>query len=92
MDLFTIATGTILIILLILIPGISLSLALFPKKEELDPVERIGVSFVLGLTPQFLLYFGDKNLFVSTTTLTTAGTILLVTLIGLAIWRLRLKR
>ncbi len=91
MELFTIATGTILIILMILIPGVSLSLALFPRREELDPVERLGISVVLGLTPQFLLYFGNKNLFVSITTLTTAGTMLLVTLIALAIWRFRLR-
>jgi uncharacterized membrane protein len=76
-------------ILLVFIPGISLTMALFPKKKDLELIERLGVSIVLGLIPQLFLYFGSKNFFIPINTLTTYATILLTTLIGIAVWWIR---
>ncbi len=92
MDLVTIFIVTIAIILFIVIPGFFLSMAIFPKKEDLDPVERAGLSMILGLTPVFLLYFGDKNFSIPITDYTTLATFLLVSLIGYAGWKYRLKK
>lgn len=92
MDLATIVIGTSGMILLVFIPGISLTMALFPRKKDLELVERLGVSLVLGLMPQFLLYFGSKNFFIPINTVTTSATILLVTLIGILVWWIRSKK
>lgn len=92
MDLATIVIGTSGMILLVFIPGISLTMALFPRKKDLELVERLGVSLVLGLMPQFLLYFGSKNFFIPINTVTTSATILLTTLIGIAVWWIRSKK
>ncbi len=92
MDLATIIIGTFGMILLVFIPGISLTMAIFPKKEDLELIERLGVSLVLGFIPQFLLYFGSKNFFIPINTVTTSATILLVTLIGILVWWIRSKK
>ena len=92
MDTITILRGTILIIMLIGLPGISMTMALFPRREELDIVERVGLGFVLGLTPQFVLYFASKNFYLPINTLTTSLTILLISLAGIAIWQFRRRQ
>ncbi|MEA3255129.1 MAG: hypothetical protein U9Q22_04790 [Candidatus Altiarchaeota archaeon] len=92
MELPTIVIGTVGIILYMLIPGISLSLALFPRKKDLDLVERLGVSILLGMTVPFIQYFNDKNFFIPINFTTTIETILAVTVIGLLVWRWRLKK
>lgn len=92
MELLPIAVGTVGIILYMLIPGISLSLALFPRKKDLDLVERLGVGVLLGMTVPFIQYFNDKNFSIPINFTTTTETILAVTAIGLLVWRLRLKK
>jgi len=92
MDLVTISIVTIAIISFIVIPGFLLSMALFPKKEDLDPVERAGLSMILGLAPVFLLYFGDKNFSIPITDYTTLATFLLVSIAGYAGWQYRIKK
>lgn len=92
MDFNTILITSLGIILLIFIPGVSLSLALFPRKEDLDIVERVGLSLILGLTPQFILYFLGKNFFVPADFLTSSLVIILVSAIGILIWLIRKKR
>lgn len=92
MDLVTIVIVTASIILFIAIPGFLLTMALFPRKEDLDPVERAGLSTILGLTPVFLLYFGDKNFSIPITDYSTLATFLLVSLAGYAGWQYRIKK
>lgn len=91
MEFQSVVIGTVGMMLLILIPGLALSLAIFPKKDELDLVERLGFSFVFGLIPQLLQYFLDKNLNVAINTSTTLGLITAVTVIGLVVWKSRQK-
>ena len=92
MELITIAITAIGMILIVMVPGVFLSLALFPKKKDLDMVERLGIGMILGLTPQFLLYFGDKNLSIPITSFTSTAAAVLVSLIGLAVWQVRIKK
>jgi uncharacterized membrane protein len=89
MDLVSISIVTLAIISFIAIPGFLLSMALFPGREDLDPVERAGLSVILGLTPVFLLYFGDKNFSIPIEDYTTVGAFLLVSLVGYAGWQYR---
>ncbi len=91
MDLITISTVAIGMILIVMVPGVLLSLALFPKKD-LDIAERLGVGMILGLTPQFILYFGDKNLSMPITSFTSTAAVILVSLLGLAVWQVRIKK
>jgi len=92
MELITIAITAIGMILIVMVPGVFLSLALFPGKKDLDIVERLGVGMILGLMPQFILYFGDKNLSTPITTFTSTAVVVLVSLIGLAVWQVRIKK
>jgi len=91
MDIPSVFIGTFSMILLVLIPGLALSLALFPKKDEIDVIERLGFSFVFGLLPQLIQYFLDKNLNVPITTTTTYGLIAAITLASLLVWKMRQK-
>ncbi|MBM3308687.1 MAG: hypothetical protein FJY77_00370 [Candidatus Altiarchaeales archaeon] len=91
MDVANIFIGTLWMILMILAPGLALSLAIFPKKDEIDIIERLGFSFVFGLLPQVIQYFLDKNFSIPVTTSTTYGLIAAVTLAGLAVWKNRAK-
>lgn len=89
MDFPTILLTALGILILIFIPGFCLSLAIFPKRKSVDIIERLGLSFLLGLTPAFSLYFLEKNFFVPVNFLTTSLTFLLVSLIGILIWWVR---
>ena len=91
MDIPSIIAGTIGIMVLIIVPGLALSLALFPKKDQLDFIERLGFSFVLGLIPQLFQYFLDKNLGVPINTAITLGIIASITALGLLVWKFRQK-
>jgi len=42
-------------LIVVMIPGYLLSLALFPKKDDLQLSERFAMSFILGLAPIFAL-------------------------------------
>jgi uncharacterized membrane protein len=91
MEFQNIVFGTAGMMLLILIPGLAVSLALFPKKDDLDFIERVGFSSVLGLIPQLLQYFLDKNLSISIDTFTTYSIIVGITVVSLVVWKLRQK-
>ncbi|MEA1925333.1 MAG: hypothetical protein U9M95_05625 [Candidatus Altiarchaeota archaeon] len=86
MDIVTVTLTAVSMMLFIAVPGFMLSLALFPSRKEIDVMERAGVTFVLGLMPQFLLYFADKNMYIPINSITSYMTVLLVSLAGLGIW------
>ncbi len=92
MEVLQISIVAISIISFITIPGFMLSMALFPRREDIDPVERAGVSVILGMSSFFLLYFGDKNFSIPITDYTTLTTFILVSLIGYAGWQYRIKK
>jgi hypothetical protein len=86
MELFTVLIGGALMLLAVLVPGMALDLGFFPKQE---PLERVATGFVLGLTPQFILYFLDKNFYVPVNMTTLTLTIFSVIIIGVAAYVLR---
>ena len=91
MDFTKILVGTILLCLYLIIPGIALSLAVFPRRKSLGLLERAGLSVFFGLFVSFIQYFDDRNFNVPINTSTTAMTFIAVTFIGLAIWQIRLR-
>lgn len=63
MDLISIILGLVAIALAVSIPGYALSLAIFPKRTELDIFERIAFSFILSITvPGIILLAGNMLL------------------------------
>ncbi|MFH1055256.1 MAG: hypothetical protein V1744_04080 [Candidatus Altiarchaeota archaeon] len=86
MDAFQIVWGTSLILAAILLPGLAVTFAIFPKKGQVNPPERIGLGLIFGILPQLMLYFLMKNLSIQSTTSTTTLSVLLVTAVGLAVW------
>lgn len=76
----------------IFVPGYALSMAIFPKKDSISIIERLGLSLILGFTPPFILYFFAKNLFIPMNTQTSAMALLGTTIFSLVIWALRSGR
>ena len=91
MDLLVILGVVAAITAFIAIPGLMLTFALFPKKDDITGIERAGLSTILGLTPVVVQYALDKNFSVPINTTTTLGVFLLVSFVGLAVWQLRRK-
>ena len=83
--------GMAALFILLFIPGLLLTLAIFPKRKDLDIVERIAFSFIFGLTPIFLIYFGDKNFNLAINAVTALILWMLVCVIGGGVWFLRTK-
>ncbi len=92
MELLSIIVITLFILAFIGIPGFMLSLALFPKKEDLDSIERAGLSTVLGLTPVFLLYFLDKNFSMPIDSYTSSAMFFLISLVGYMGWKYKKRK
>jgi uncharacterized membrane protein len=89
MDLSAILMISAVMAAYVMIPGLMLTLAIFPKKEDISTVERLGISMALGLAPTFILYALDKNFLVSINTATTFATFLAVSLVGFGVWQVR---
>lgn len=81
-----------LTLLFIIVPGLSLTLALFPKKDGITVVERGGLAMVLGICPALLVYFLDKNLQVAFSTGTSLAAYLAVTAAGFTVYSARKSR
>ena len=78
--------GSILLLVLILVPGVAMTLALFPKWKEINFVERLGLAVLMGLLPQLLLYLLNKNFGVEITSMTSILAILIITAFGVVIY------
>jgi len=90
MDGFQIFLGTGLILAAVLLPGLSITLALFPKWDDVRWAERLGLGLVFGITPELVLYFLSSNIqAVPVTSGTTLASIFLFTAAGLAVYMRR---
>ncbi|RLI85444.1 MAG: hypothetical protein DRO98_06945 [Archaeoglobales archaeon] len=76
------------LIFLFFVPGYALTLALFPRKEELSLAERIGFAGALSIVADILTtLFIDLVLHIPTTGLNIFLSLLALTAIALAVWR-----
>jgi len=91
MDFVSIVLGFILISMYVLIPGLALCFAVFPRRTDMDFTERLGVSILLGTATSMTQYFLDKNFFVQINPANTAIIISILTLGGLVVWQIRLR-
>ncbi|NOY11820.1 MAG: DUF1616 domain-containing protein [Archaeoglobi archaeon] len=76
------------LIFLFFVPGYAATLALFPRKDEISTVERIGYAGVLSIVADILVtLFIDLALGIPTTGINIFISLLVFTGIMLAIWR-----
>ena len=76
--------------LVLFIPGYAISYAFFPKKKDLDLMERIALSFGLSfaLIP-LAVFFLNKFLKIPITVYSSFSIIVALTLIGVILWKKR---
>ena len=88
-DVLTFVVG---FVILTLVPGLSLSFAIFPKKDELDVVERIVASVLLSISViPLMIYYSNKLLKIPITIWSNLLYILIVTGISWGILYYRVK-
>jgi uncharacterized membrane protein len=76
--------------LVLFIPGYALSYAFFPKKKDIDLVERIALSLGLSIaTIPLSVFFLNKLLKVPITVFSSLAVTLAITLIGIIVWKKR---
>ncbi|MFH1256286.1 MAG: DUF1616 domain-containing protein [Candidatus Diapherotrites archaeon] len=80
-------------IFVLFLPGLAVTWAIFPKKDEIDWIERIALSFALSIaiTPLLVFYF-NFLLNVPINFITVSIVILGIMLTSAAIWFAREKR
>lgn len=89
MTIFEVFYSAVIIIGIVLISGFCLTLAIFPKRNEIDIIERLGLSVILGFTPFVLIYFFDKNFNVPINFITSVLFVLGTCVAGLSVWWFR---
>ncbi len=85
METQAIITGSVAMIVLLLVPGYALARGLFSRKES-STTWLISLSFFLGLVPPIILYALNKNASVPINQSTTLLTVAFVTVAGAVLW------
>jgi len=86
MDGSSIILGTVLLLVLVLMPGMAVTLAVFPRWKQITFIERLGLSVIMGILPELIIYFLNKNAGVTITFATTLSSILLVTVLSFLVY------
>ena len=90
MDLISIILGIAAIALAVSIPGYALSLAIFPKRGELDIFERIAFSFILSIAvPALVLLAGNMLLGIGINFVSVAIAYIAIAAIGFIAFAIR---
>lgn len=80
-------------IFVLFIPGLAVTFALFPKKDEIDLLERIALSFALSIAITPLLVFYFNFLLKAPINIITATTIIIgIILTSTIIYYVRTKK
>lgn len=80
------------LLLTLLIPGFALTLALYPRKEDIKIVERIALSSVLSIAITLLMaLFLDLGLGIDFTAMNMVISLSLVTIACFLIWLIEIK-
>ncbi|MBS3057328.1 MAG: DUF1616 domain-containing protein [Candidatus Diapherotrites archaeon] len=92
MDPASILLGIAAIALAVSIPGYALSLAIFPKRNELDIFERIAFSFILSIAvPALFLLAGNMLLGIGINFISAFSAYAAATAIGIIVFIARIK-
>ncbi len=90
MDIISIILGLVAIALAVTIPGYALSLAVFPKRKELDVFERIAFSFILSIAvPGITLLAGNMLLGIKINLISVSIAYIAIAAIGFVAFALR---
>jgi len=93
MDLLQIAFGLIVLAVTLTIPGYCLTLAFFPKRNELEELERFAFSFVFSITFLPLLVLIENQVFdIPIDSVSSLASILLFVVTGIGIWCIRTRK
>lgn len=84
LDGLTITILLIEMVVAIMVPGILLSLAIFPKRHALQMSERMALSFGLGLTPAFIIMLLSLTLKVHVEFISLLMALIAVCIVGVA--------
>ncbi len=84
--------GSAGIIAAVMVPGIALSFALYPRPHALTLIERVGYASFLGFMPYVLLYFLQKNFSVPATLATVAGVAFAAIVLSIAVGVMRWQK
>jgi uncharacterized membrane protein len=90
LDFISIIIGIAAIILAVTLPGYALSLALFPRKEDLDNFERIAIMFVLSIAVPSLVILAENQLLkIAINLASVLATYVAITALGFLAYALR---
>ncbi len=90
MGLLQIAFGLVVLAVTLTVPGYCLTLAFFPKKNELEELERFAFSFVFSITFLPLLVLVENQVFgIPIDAVSSFASILLFVVVGLGAWSYR---
>lgn len=91
MDLLQIAFGLVVLAFTLTVPGYCLTLAFFPKRNELEELERFAFSFVFSITFLPLLVLIENQVFgIPIDAVSSIASVLLFVVLGVGIWKYRI--
>ncbi len=91
--LMTVLAAMFSIVFVLFVPGVCISFAFYPRKEDLDMLERVVLSFGFGIAVVPLsVFYANKLLGVPVNVFTSILLVVLVSCIALAVWYKRVKR
>ncbi len=92
MEILQLLFGLVVLAVTLIIPGYCLTLGFFPRKNELEELERFAFSFVFSITFLPLLVLIENQVFgVKIDFVSSFGSVLLLVVAGLAIWKFRTR-
>ncbi len=87
------AFGLIALAIMLVVPGYFITLGFFPRKKEIDGIERLTFSFVFSIAFMPLAVLIENQLFsVPINQQTAVATFLFLVLIGVVLWAVRVGK
>ena len=89
-QLITLLQAVFSVVFVLFVPGFCLSWAFYPRKEDLDAIERIVLSFGLGIASIALsIFYLNKLIGVPVNAGTSFLVVLLISAVASAAWYMR---
>jgi uncharacterized membrane protein len=92
MAILQLVFGLIILAITLTVPGYCLTLAFFPRKTELEELERFAFSFVFSMTfLPLLVLIENQILQIPINALTATASVLFLVAVGLLVWYYRTR-
>ena len=93
MDLASILLGIVVLLFALTVPGYCIALAVFPRRSDIDLLERLALSFVFSIVFLPLLMLIENQLLgIPINQISSAASVLVLIIAGLAVWMIRTSR